>query len=242
MHHDLGILYRCGGVTNVVILTPISMYSRITLTKSASFRKTSFTTWRPSHKSLVIAAIMQADEKGHIHRSDFRDILIYVQTTSRTLYLCYEPRLAEVTNASSWRLCWINSAPPGTILITHFTMEAAVSSQTSVHVYQILLHHIPDDSRIVYGLTCTCIIHEGIWGVDIWPQSFWIFSLDGVSGQFHNPAALSPDTERQIKLKRRVGVPRVGMNVFFLPCLGSNHDSQVVQPVAYLLSRFKHAN
>ena len=56
-------------------------------------------------------------------------------------------------------------------------MEAAVSSQTSVYVHQIIWHHIPDDSnhlngRIEYGYSGTCIIHEGVWGVDIGPQSF----------------------------------------------------------------------
>lgn len=54
-------------------------------------------------------------------------------------------------------------------------MDAAVSSQTSVYVYQIIRYHIPDDSnhlngRIDYGYTGTCITHQVVWGVDIWPQ------------------------------------------------------------------------
>jgi hypothetical protein len=39
-----------------------------------------------------------------------------------------------------------------------------------------------------------------------------MLTLDGVSGQFHNPATSSPETERQVKLKNRVGGPRVGVN------------------------------
>jgi len=92
MRHDLGVRYKSGGITNGVFLISISMYSKITSTKSPSIYKTnfsvSFTTWRPSYKSYVIAALIQADEYGHIHRSDCRDILIYAQTNSCTLATC----------------------------------------------------------------------------------------------------------------------------------------------------------
>lgn len=46
----------------------------------------------------------------------------------------------------------------------------------------------------------------------MWPQSFRILALVGLSGQFHNPTASSRETELQIKLKRRVVGSRVGVN------------------------------
>jgi hypothetical protein len=151
----LGILYKSGGISNGVFLTPflcmeeLHPQSPINLQDKfqCKFYNLTALPQKSSDCSRNAGSLIRAHPPLWLQRhTDLR-----AEDFAHSRYLCYQPRLAKFTHASSYRLCWINSALAGTTLITHVTMEAAVSSQTSVHVYQIIRHHIPDESN---NLTC----------------------------------------------------------------------------------------